>query len=329
MFDTISREKPAKDLRVAAYGRIVSGGNVMHSGYAELVSHFSTIIHDTDGWEYAGVYIDRSFEQTELDRLMADGRAGKIDLVLVPSVSVLRKEALLELVRQLQELNIDLFFEDENIHTMSEDGEALISVLASFIKPKPEPKPKLLPYGMEDEEEAKIVQRIFQMLMEGHGREAIAEALDAEGVPSPRNVKWAVCDIRRITKEPAYRDTIIDADTFDAAQKEMSERSKAYHYRDPYEGMFSDIITCGICGKSFSRRDRGTSTLWLCRNYIKKGPTGCPSKGVRERLLKEIVSSALGEKGLDEIDRVDNITVYPDGRLIVTIDDEEIERKWR
>jgi hypothetical protein len=29
------------------------------------------------------------------------------------------------------------------------------------------------------------------------------------------------------------------------------------------------------------------------------------------------------------VDRVDNITVYPDGRLIVTIDDEEIERVWR
>ena len=88
-------------------------------------------------------------------------------------------------------------------------------------------------------------------------------------------------------------------------------------------------ITCGVCGRSFSRRDRGTSTLWLCRNYIKKGPTGCSSKGIRERLLKEIVSSTLGESGLEDVDRVDNITVYPDGRLIITVDDEEIEKAWR
>lgn len=244
MFDTNSRDNLKKSMRVAAYGHIVSGGNVMRSGYAELVSHFSTIIHNTDGWEYAGVYVDQGFGQTELERLMADGRAGKIDLVIVPNVSVLRKEALLDLVRRLQNLNIDLFFEDENIHTMSEDGEALISVLASFIKPKPEPKPKLLPYGLENEEEAKVVKRIFQMLMAGNGRKPIADTLNAEGVPSPRDVKWAVCDIRRITKEAAYRDTIIDADTFDAAQDVMSERSKAYHYRDPFEGMFAGIITC-------------------------------------------------------------------------------------
>jgi hypothetical protein len=45
--------------------------------------------------------------------------------------------------------------------------------------------------------------------------------------------------------------------------------------------------------------------------------------------LKEIVSSTLGEGGLEDVDRVDNITVYPDGRLIITVDDEEIERAWR
>ena len=182
---------------------------------------------------------------------------------------------------------------------------------------------------MEDEEEAKVVRRIFQMFMEGHGRKRIAETLNAEGVPSPRNTKWAVTDIRRITREPAYRDTIIDANTFDVAQTEMSERSKTYYYREPYKGMFAGIITCGLCGRNFSRRDRGTSTLWLCQNYIKKGPSGCASKAIRERLLKEIVSSALEEKGLDDVECVDNITVYPDGRLIITVDDEEVEKKWR
>ena len=64
-------------------------------------------------------------------------------------------------------------------------------------------------------------------------------------------------------------------------------------------------------------------------NYMRKGPAGCPSKSIRERLLKEIITPLLGEKGLEDVDRVDNITVYPDGRLIVTIDDEEIERRWK
>ena len=329
MFDTISGNRAERELRVAAYGRIMSEKNVMQSGYAEMVNHFSTLIGSADGWQYAGVYIDRGFEQVALERLLADGRAGRIDLVIVPSVSVLRKETLLELVRQLQDLNIDIFFEDENIHTMSEDGEALISVLASFIKPRPEPVPKLLPYGMEDKDEAEIVRRIFDMLMEGRGRANIASVLNQEGIISPRGGKWAVCDIRRITKEPAYREAIIAPDTFDAAQEEMAARSKVYHYREPFEGMFAGIITCGLCGRSFSRRDRGFSTVWLCRKYIKKGPAVCPSKGIRERLLKEIVSSVLGENWQEEVDRIDNITVYPDGRLVITVDDEEIERQWR
>ena len=39
MFDTNSRDNLKKSMRVAAYGHIVAGGNVMRSGYAELVSH--------------------------------------------------------------------------------------------------------------------------------------------------------------------------------------------------------------------------------------------------------------------------------------------------
>lgn len=328
MFDTITGKTVDKKLRVAAYGRIMSGGNVMRSGYAELVSHFSGWIQSEEGWSYAGVYVDRDSDHAERDRLLADARGRKIDLVLVPNVSVLRKEALLELTRGLKELNIDMFFESENIHTLSEDGEELISVLASFVKPKPE-VPKEKPYGLDDADEAEVVKRIFTMYMEGIARKPIAQILNKEQIPNRRGTPWKDYDIRRITMDPAYRETLIDPETFDAALEKMEQRTKAFHYRNPYEGMFAGIITCGVCGKTYSRRERGVSTLWVCRQYMRKGPAGCDSKSIRERLLKEIITPLLGEKGLEDVDRVDNITVYPDGRLIVTIDDEEIERVWR
>lgn len=315
-------------MRVAAYGRIMSGGNVMHNGYAEMVNHFSSWIQNEEDWGYAGVYVDHDSGHVERDRLLSDARARKIDMVLAPNVSVLRKEALLELTRELKELNIDMFFETESIHTLSEDGEALISVLASFIRPKPE-VPKIQPYGLDDADESKVVKRIFAMYMEGYARKPIAQALNMEGIPNYRGAQWRESDIRRITIEPAYRETLIDAGTYDAVQRKIEQRTKAYHYRNPYEGMFAGVITCGVCGRSFSRRERGISTVWICRNYIRQGPAGCNSKGIRERRLKEIVIPLLGQKGLDDVDRVDNITVYPDGRLIVTVDDVDIEKKWR
>ena len=328
MFDTISGKAADKKLRVAAYGRIISGGNVMRSGYAELVSHFSGRIQSEDDWQYAGVYVDRDNEHAERDRLLADARAGKIDIVLASNVSVLRKEALLELTRALKELNIDMFFEAENIHTLSEDGEELISVLASFVKPKPE-TPKVKPYGLEDEDEGETVKLIFSMYHEGYSRSSIAGTLNEQGIPSYCGTTWNDYSIRRVLMDSAYRETLIDAETFDAVQEKMEQRTKTYHYKRAYQGMFARIITCGVCGRRFSRCERGVSSLWVCVNYMRKGPAGCPSKSIRERLLKEIITPLLGEKGLEDVDRVDNITVYPDGRLIVTIDDEEIERRWR
>ena len=182
MVDTISGNRA---LRVAAYGRISPGGNVMYNGFAELVNHFSTWIQNEEDWIYAGVYVDRDNDLAERDRLLSDARAGKIDLVLAPNVSVLRKEALLELTRGLKELNIDRFFEDEGIHTLSEDGEELISVLASLIQPKPE-APKIQPYGLEDDNEAEVVKRIFSMYMEGYARKPIAQILNKEHIPNRR-----------------------------------------------------------------------------------------------------------------------------------------------
>ena len=39
---------------------------------------------------------------------------------------------LLETVRELKTLGVDVYFEEQNIHTMSADGELMITILASY-----------------------------------------------------------------------------------------------------------------------------------------------------------------------------------------------------
>ena len=39
---------------------------------------------------------------------------------------------LLETVRELKGLGIDVYFEEQNIHTLSADGELMLSILASY-----------------------------------------------------------------------------------------------------------------------------------------------------------------------------------------------------
>ena len=78
--------KPTKK-RVAAYARVSVLKEESLRSLSAQVSHYSKLIQSRLEWEYAGVYADEAQSGTndnrpEFQRLMADCRAGKIDIVL-------------------------------------------------------------------------------------------------------------------------------------------------------------------------------------------------------------------------------------------------------
>ena len=120
-------------LRVAAYARVSTGkGSMLHSLSAQ-VSYYSDMIQKHPGWLYCGVYADEALTGTKesrknFQRLLADCRAGKIDLVITKSISRFARNTvtLLATIRELKDLGVDVFFEEQNIHTISTDGELMI-----------------------------------------------------------------------------------------------------------------------------------------------------------------------------------------------------------
>ena len=121
--------KPPRILNVAAYARVsLEKESMLHSLSAQI-SYYSAKIQAHPGWEYAGVYADKALtgtkaERPEFQRLLTDCRAGKIDIVLTKSISRFARNTvtLLETVRELKALGIDVYFEEQNIHSMSWDG---------------------------------------------------------------------------------------------------------------------------------------------------------------------------------------------------------------
>ena len=125
--------------RVAAYGRVSSGKDAMIHSLSAQVSYYSEYIQHHPGWAYVGVYADEAIsgtkdERGEFQRMLADCRAGKIDLILTKAISRFARNTvtLLETVRELKGLGVDVFFERENIHSVSGDGELMLTILASF-----------------------------------------------------------------------------------------------------------------------------------------------------------------------------------------------------
>jgi len=226
-----------KRKKVAAYARVsMESEKLMHSLSAQI-SYFSELIQKNPEWEYAGVYADRFISGTsiekraEFQRLVADCEAGKINIVLCKSISRFARNTvdLLKTVRHLKELGVEVRFEKENISSMSNDGEMLLTLLASFaeqesisqsenikwtIKKKYEKgesygKRRCLGYKWENghyviiPEEAEIVREIFALFLAGKHGVQIADELNSRGIKGikghPINPCYVVSILDNIT----------------------------------------------------------------------------------------------------------------------------------
>lgn len=223
--------------RVAAYCRVSSGKDAMLHSLSAQVSHYSELIQRRLGWAYAGVYADEALTGTkdnrpEFQRLLADCRAGRIDRVLTKSVSRFARNTvtLLETVRELKELGVAVYFEEQNIDSLSGDGELMLTILASFAQEESksvsdnckwrirkefsEGKPMNLPllYGYRrekgriviDEREAEIVRFIFRSCLNGMGKGRITEELRKQGVPCRLGGEWQTETVGGILKNEKY-----------------------------------------------------------------------------------------------------------------------------
>ena len=124
---------------VAAYARVSTGKDEMLHSLSSQVSYYRDLIQSKPGWNFAGVYADEALTGTRdnrenFQRLLADCRAGKINRILTKSISRFARNTvtLLETVRELKNLGIDIYFEEQNIHTISADGELMLPLLASY-----------------------------------------------------------------------------------------------------------------------------------------------------------------------------------------------------
>ena len=223
--------------RVAAYARVSSGKDAMLHSLSSQVSYFSRIIQNHPGWTYAGTYADEAYTGTktnrpEFQRMLQDCRAGKIDLIMTKSISRFARNTvgLLCAVRELRELGIGVFFEEQNINSLSGEGELMLTILASFAQEESlsvsenrkwqirrdfqagKPMNLMFIYGYHlldgkleiHEEQAKVVRRIFRSYIAGMGSCRIAAELRQEGIPTLCGGEWRSGLVRDMLKNEKY-----------------------------------------------------------------------------------------------------------------------------
>ena len=285
-----AKTKLPRAKRVAAYARVSSGKDAMLHSLSAQVSYYSNFIQNHGGWEYAGVYADEALTGTKdnrenFQRLLADCRNGKIDMILTKSVSRFARNTLtlLETVRELKSLGVDVYFEEQNIHTASSEGELMLTIIASYAQEESlsasenqkwrvrqqfqNGKPWrgfMMGYRYDGEkyvivpEEAEVVRYIFRDYLDGKGIAAIMKRLNEEGILTQQGFTWHQSAVSRILRNYAYTGNLLLQTKF--RENHLTKRTLVnhgelpqYHAENTHEPII-DIGTYNLVQLEMARR---------------------------------------------------------------------------
>lgn len=235
--------------RVGAYCRVSTDKEDQANSFQSQKRYFESCIRRNSEWNLVEIYADEGLSGTStkkrqaFNRMIADARAGKLDLILTKEVSRFARNTLdtLEYTRELRKLGVGVLFLLDHINTLDQDGELRLTIMSSIAQEESRKTSERVKWGqtrrMEqgvvfggsllgyrvhhgkieiEPEEAKLVQRIFrQYLDEGKGSSAIARELRETGVLSRRGqCSWSAGTVLKILKNEKYCGDLIQKKTY-------------------------------------------------------------------------------------------------------------------
>jgi len=255
---------------VAAYARVSDGKDAMLHSLSAQISYYSEYIQRNPDWIFVSVYADEAITGTkdsrpEFQKMLSDCKLGLIDMVITKSISRLARNTVtvLESVRALRELGVDIYFEEQNIHSLSNDGEFLLTILASYAQEESrscsenciwhirkqftEGKPtggNLLGYKQVNgvltiiPEEAELVRQIFDDYLSGMGFTAIEKKLRSEGVKFTKSAISALLRNEKYIGDLRLQKTLT-LDHISKKQIKNTGQMPQYYVRDAHDGIIS------------------------------------------------------------------------------------------
>ena len=270
-----------KPIRAVPYIRVSTASDAQIHSFDFQEQYWRRVLTETPNTEMVGIYADMGISGSSIRKrpqflaMMQDAREHKFDKIYTKSVSRFARNTveLLQTVRELRDLGIEVIFEKENIHTFDPTSEVFLTIAATIAENDLQVDserqrwsidhrirngwisigPCLYGYRMTKgnelvivPEEAEVVRRIYQMFLDGYGGMAIAKALNADGLRTALGNEWnANAILGIIDNEKFMGDTIMGKSVIvDGVQKDNTsgEYGKRYYMEDTHEGIVSKEI---------------------------------------------------------------------------------------
>lgn len=307
-----------------------------------------------NSYDLINIYADEGKSGTriknrmQLQQLLSDAGEGMFELVLIKDVSRLARNTVdfLISIRNLKSYGIKVVFINYD-QTSSDSSEFMLTMLSAIAQEESANTSKRVKFGKKinakngkvpnfcygydkingdyfnlyiNEEEAKIVRRIFNMYTKDQmGSASIAKELNEKGIKTKRNCKWTQTGVIRVLCNEIYTGQVINGkeevvdfltgrrvkkktenwvvinnsqlqivsqDIFDKAGlilNRRKERFKKTKRRTSFKHVFSKLINCSHCGYHYRRivrKYKNTYIRWVCNGRNSNGVDSCPNNMV-------------------------------------------------
>ena len=230
-----------RQLRVASYSRVSTDFEEQLTSFHAQKSYYTDLIMRTPEWKLAGTYADEGIsgasaeKRPDFMKMMRHCKKGKIDLIITKSISRFARNTLdsIKYVRKLKAMGVGVLFEKENINTLEENSEVVLTILSSLAQEElnslslnikmgkrmamqegrvkfnytniyayrkgADGEPEIIP------EEAEIIQLIYQLYLKGMSAVAIIKELEKRKINShAKGGKWKDSTIYSILENERY-----------------------------------------------------------------------------------------------------------------------------
>jgi len=231
----------ARKLRVAAYARVSTDEEDQANSFDNQIDAYQKLISENDKWIFSGMYADKGITGTQMKKrdqfmkMIDEAKNGRIDLILTKSISRFGRNTveILQTVRELRELNVEVFFEKENLNSSDTKLDFVLTIMSSVAQEESRSISENIKWSVKKRfkegkvilnttnflgykkdgkgsleiisEEADIVREIYNDFLRGHSPYDISKMLMKRGVKTGTgNLKWTASAVLRILQNEKY-----------------------------------------------------------------------------------------------------------------------------
>lgn len=309
---------PSAKLRVCAYARVSTDKDDQANSLENQTAFFTRYISENPAWEFVGAYPDEGITGTNtrkrdaFKRMMANARAGLIDLILTKEVSRFARNTVdtLNYARELRGRGIGILFILDHLDTRKPEDDFRLGIMAGVAQEESRKTSERVKWGQKRQmekgvvfgrdlvgytvkngrltvnpEEAEIVKQVYHMyLHEEKGSHVIARELSEAGISAKRVKRWSNTAILRMLRNEKYAGDLFQQKTYtpdylDHKKKCNRGQREMIRLYDHHEAII-DRETWNAVQKEVARRSPGNvrsprhAQRYWCSGKLKCGECG-------------------------------------------------------